>query len=55
MKGIASFLKQKHDERAKKIFEEQKKFRELSKDPMNPEYQKMVEERIRQENVEKNL
>jgi hypothetical protein len=48
IKGIAGFLKQKHDERAKKIFEERKKFQELSKDPMNPEYQKMLEERIRQ-------
>ena len=42
VKGIAKFLKEKHEERAKKIYEEQKKFMELSKDPMNPEYQRMV-------------
>jgi len=27
----------------KKIAEEEKKFQELSKDPMNPEYQRMLE------------
>lgn len=55
IKGIASYMKQKHDARTKKLMEEEKKFRELSKDPMNPEYQKMVEERIHQENIDKNL
>lgn len=42
IKGIALYLKQKDDERNKKMYEERKKFEELSKDPMNPEYQRMV-------------
>lgn len=54
IKGIAQFLHRKDEERAKQIYEERKKFQELSKDPMNPEYQKMVEERIHRENIEKN-
>ena len=48
IKGLAEYLRQKHIEKAKKIFEEQKRFIELSRDPMNPEYQRMVEERIQQ-------
>lgn len=43
IKGIAAFLHRKHEERAKKIYEENKKFQELAKDPMNPEYQRMLE------------
>ena len=42
IKGIAQFIKNMDDKRKKKIFEEEAKFRELAKDPMNPEYQKML-------------
>ena len=54
IKGIAIFLKERRETKMKKIYEEDKKFKELSKDPMNPEYQKMLEERIRLENIDKN-
>lgn len=37
------------------MVDEEKRFKELSKDPMNPDYQRMVEERINQENIDKNM
>lgn len=36
IKGVAEFLRKERNEKMKKIFEENKKFKELSKDPMNP-------------------
>ena len=51
IKGIAQVLKGMHDKKVKKILEDQKRFEELAKDPMNPEYQKMLEERIHRENI----
>lgn len=54
IKGLAEYLKKKNSEHVKKIQDEQKKFIELSKDPMNPEYQRMLEERIHQQNIDKN-
>ena len=36
IQGIAGFLKSRHDEKMKKMQEEEKRFRELEKDPMNP-------------------
>lgn len=54
IKGLAEYLKKKNSEHIKKIQDEQKKFIELSKDPMNPEYQRMLEERIHQQNIDKN-
>lgn len=46
-----------HTDQMKKIKdlkEKERKFIELSKDPMNLEYQRLLEERIHQENIEKN-
>ena len=57
-KGDAEELaKIMHTDQMKKIKdlkEKERKFIELSKDPMNLEYQRLLEERIHQENIEKN-
>jgi len=45
---------QNHEKKIKDLKEKERRFIELSKDPMNPEYQRMLEDRIQQENIEKN-
>lgn len=40
---LADYLYKKDEEAFKKQEEEQKRFIELSKDPLNPEYQRLVQ------------
>lgn len=51
---LAAIMHKKNEDRIRELKEKEKRFIELSKDPMNPEYQRMLEERINQENIDKN-
>ena len=52
---LAKLMYNKNEEKMKQLKEKERHFLELSKDPMNPEYQRLLEERINQENIDKNL
>lgn len=45
---VAKIMHTNNMKRIREIKEKERRFLELSKDPMNPEYQKMLEERINQ-------
>lgn len=53
--ALARLMHARNEEKIKELKEKERLFLELSKDPMNPEYQRMLEERIAQENIDKNL
>lgn len=45
---LATLMHRKNEEKIKELKEKQRKFVELSQDPMNAEYQRLLEERINQ-------
>ena len=48
VKGLAGIMHKRNEDRIRELKEKERRFIELSKDPMNPEYQRMLEERINQ-------